>query len=174
MRLPAMEVLLRAIEVQALKGKVGSQKILMDLNLHAYSEREKNREKLLDLVINYKQFWESEFETAKRHKVSLPAPVPHPDHVLWDCEKHCIKFVGPTTQNAKKVWDRLHKQRDEIWSELKVCEDAWQEACDCANTQEMELNEIRIVQLEKKLDECVATLDKRWPDRPGRHDWEDG
>ena len=64
--LPVMQAVVRSLALNAAKGQQRAQRMLIDLIAAVEGERRKNREKLFEAVVEYKQHWEKEIALARR------------------------------------------------------------------------------------------------------------
>jgi hypothetical protein len=106
--LPAKQAAIRRLLGDAVKGKIGSARLILTLT-HQVEERLRDEQfELLKEADEYQRFWWEELERRKSGGEDLPDPVPHPDDIVLDWVAGTVTFKGPATAEQKAEKDRLH------------------------------------------------------------------
>ncbi|MEO1018869.1 MAG: DUF5681 domain-containing protein [Pseudomonadota bacterium] len=109
---PMAQAVVRAIAVNAAKGRHGSQKLFTALVSATERRRRAQHEDWIETWTTYKRRWEEELARRERLGIDAPDPLPHPDHVVVDARNDTISIVGPVTKEEKAKYDHLLKTRD--------------------------------------------------------------
>lgn len=120
--LPAIQAVLRAMGVSAMKGNRFAQKMLTELVSKVENEHHRIQYENMEAFTTYKQKWNEEIERCARLGLPEPTPLPHPDDVIIDYRKGTLQFAGPITKEEKVRWDRFIGRRDEAEEEIAYCE----------------------------------------------------
>ena len=116
--LPAIQAVLRAMGIAALKGNRFAQKALTDIVQKVEQEHRDIQYANMEAFTDYKIQWNREIERCQRLGLPDPQPIPHPDDVLIDYRKGTFRIAGPITKEEKAHWDRMIARRDEAQQEV--------------------------------------------------------
>ena len=109
---PMAQAIIRSLAVNAAKGQHRAQRLFAELLAATERSRTQLHERFLASAIEYKVEWEREL--ARRDALGirdLPAPLPHPDHVVVDIRSGTVRFAGPATKEEKAEWDNVLEQK---------------------------------------------------------------
>lgn len=116
---PIAQAVVRALGVKAVKGDHRSQRLFAELLGATERANKALADQFLETAITYKVEWERELRRRERLGIEdLPAPLPHPDHVVIDMDTGGVRFVGPITTEEKAELDRIIAQKAEYEAEL--------------------------------------------------------
>lgn len=105
---PLAQAVLRATGLNAMKGKVGAQRLILDIARSADAEEARERQEIFELAYDYKERARAEIA---RHKLGgitdLPDIVPHPDDVVLDLNTGEVRFTGPLTEEQRDAFHTL-------------------------------------------------------------------
>ena len=116
--LPAIQAVLRAMGVAAMKGNRFAQKTLTQIVQQVEQEHRDIAVDSLETWLKYKLQWSAEFERCKRLGLPDPTQLPHPDDVILDFRTGATNIRGPITAEEKKSWDMLLMRRDAAQEEV--------------------------------------------------------
>lgn len=116
--LPAIQAVLRAIGVAAMKGNRFAQKTLTQIVQQVEQEHRAIAVDSLETWLKYKLQWSPEFERCKRQGLPEPTQLPHPDDIILDFRTGATNIRGPVTAEEKKRWDMLLMRRDAAQEEV--------------------------------------------------------
>jgi hypothetical protein len=116
--LPAIQAVLRAMGVAAMKGNRFAQKTLTQIVQHVEQEHHAAQLESIETFTEYKRRWGEEFARCRREGLPEPEQLPHPDDVIIDYRKGSLRLAGPITLEEKKKWDVLLARRDEAQEEV--------------------------------------------------------
>lgn len=128
--IPAIQAVMRAMGVAAMKGNRLSQKTLADLVQRVEAAEKANRVESLEVWLNYKMKWSEEISRRERAGNSEPAPVPHPDDVVLDFRDGTVAIRGPLTKEEKVEWDKRIERRAEAQLEVSYAAGKFRKARD--------------------------------------------
>ncbi len=120
--LPVIQAALRNVTLSAAKGNQRAQRMLFDFVGAVESERHRDRQKLFEAIVEYKQQGEEEIAQARLRGLPAPVPVPHPDHLIIDPLAGSVKLRGPFTPEEKVLWGQLTAMKAEIRKEVAELE----------------------------------------------------
>ena len=103
--MPAIQAVMRAMTVQALKGNRLAQKNLAEFVQKVEASDFELRQKQFKSAIEYKDSWEAEFARCDRAGLPRPEPVPHPDDIILDVDTAGVRYRGPLTKADKAVFE---------------------------------------------------------------------
>jgi hypothetical protein len=109
---PMAQAVVRALAVNAAKGKHHAQRLFSDLLTATERQNKALSDEWLDTAMTYKIEWDRELERRSKHGVDGPEPIPHPDHIKIDMQSGTVRIVGPATKEEKAELDK--------WLERKV------------------------------------------------------
>lgn len=116
---PIAQAVVRALGVKAVKGDHRSQRLFAELLGATERANKALADQFLETAIEYKVSWEKELRRRERFGIEdLPAPLPHPDHVVIDMETGAVRFAGPITKEQKAEFDRIVAGKAEYEAEL--------------------------------------------------------
>lgn len=116
--LPAIQAVLRAIGVSAMKGNRFAQKTLTDIVQKVELEHHSVRLENLESFQTYKMAWTQEFARHRERGLPEPDQLPHPDDVILDYRKGTVNIDGPLTKEEKEKWDRRYEILDDLQEEI--------------------------------------------------------
>ena len=116
--IPAIQAVMRAMGVSAMKGNRLAQKTLTEMVQRIEDAEVQSRLESLETFLTYKTKWTEEIERCKRDGRPIPTPLPHPDDVILDFRKGTVKIGGPLTKEEKAKWDERFERRAEAQSEV--------------------------------------------------------
>ena len=116
--LPAIQAVLRAMGVAAMKGNRFAQKTLTQIVQQVEQEHRMIAVDSLETWGKYKLQWTAEFERCERQGLPEPQQLSHPDDVILDFRTGSTSIRGPITAEEKKKWDTLLARRDEAQEEV--------------------------------------------------------
>ena len=113
-KLPAIQAVLRAMGVSALKGNRFAQRTLVELVQQVEKSDREAQAEYLKTMIEYKCDGERAIEDAKARGFTPPEPIPHPDDIIIDFASSSASINGPITKEDKADWDRILAHRDDL------------------------------------------------------------
>lgn len=116
--IPAIQAVMRAMGVAAMKGNRLSQKTLAEMVQRVEAAEKASRIENLESFLSYKMKWTEEIERCQRAGLPDPAPLPHPDDVILDFREGTTAIHGPLTKEEKAVWDQRLQRRSDAQSEV--------------------------------------------------------
>lgn len=116
--IPAIQAVMRAMGVAAMKGNRLSQKNLAEMVQRVEAAEKTSRMESLESFLDYKMKWTEEIERCEKAGLPGPAPVPHPDDVILDFRKGTTAIHGPLTKEEKVAWDKRLQRRSDAQSEV--------------------------------------------------------
>jgi hypothetical protein len=116
--LPAIQAVLRAMGISALKGNRLAQKMLTDIVQKVEQEHRDIQYANIEQFTTYKEKWDAEIKRCERLGLPDPEPLPHPDDVIIDYRLGRCDIIGPMTKEEKARLDRLLARRDESQEEV--------------------------------------------------------
>ena len=116
--IPAIQAVMRAMGVAAMKGNRLSQKNLAEMVQRVEAAEKASRMEGLENFLDYKIKWTEEIERCQRAGLPDPSPLPHPDDVILDFREGTTKIRGPITKEEKVEWDKRLKRRNDAQSEV--------------------------------------------------------
>ena len=116
--IPAIQAVMRAMGVSAMKGNRLAQKTLAEMVQRVEQAEVESRLESLETFLNYKMKWTEEIERCQREGRPTPMPVPHPDDVILDFRKGTVDIRGPLTKEEKAEWDKRLERRAEAQQEV--------------------------------------------------------
>lgn len=103
--MPAIQAVMRAMTVQALKGNRLAQKNLAEFVQKVEASDFELRQKQFKSAIEYKDSWEVEFKRCDAAGIPRPEPIPHPDDIVLDVDTAGVRYRGPMTKADKELFD---------------------------------------------------------------------
>jgi hypothetical protein len=116
--LPAIQAVLRAIGVSAMKGNRFAQKTLTEIVQKVELEHHSVRLENLETFQTYKQEWTREFARCRERGLPEPDQLPHPDDVLLNYRNGTVNIDGPLTKEEKALWDKRYAFLDDLQEEI--------------------------------------------------------
>lgn len=116
---PMAQAVVRAIAVNAAKGRHGSQKLFTDLVSATERRRRAQHESWTETWVNYKLLWTEELQRREREGSDAPDPLPHPDHVVIDARNDSINIVGPVTKEEQVKYDAILRTKEQLLQEAE-------------------------------------------------------
>jgi hypothetical protein len=117
--IPMAAVITRATFVSAAKGNVRAQRLSTDLIRAQETENKREVDHAMEVAHNYKTAWTAELARRKKLGIIMPAPLPHPDHIVIEYAEKYVSIKGPATEEEKAAWPRWERYRDEFEAELR-------------------------------------------------------
>ena len=109
---PMAQAIIRSLAVNAAKGQHRAQRLFAELLAATERSRVDLHERFLGAAIEYKVAWERELARREALGITdLPAPLPHPDHVVIDLRNGTARFAGPATKEEKAEWDAVLSEK---------------------------------------------------------------
>ena len=129
---PIAQAVIRALAVNAAKGQHRAQRLFAELLAATETSNKALADEWLKTAIDYKHDWEQELDRRRRLGITdLPAPVPHPDHVIIDPNTGMATVRGPLTKEQKaKIdeleahWDQWQAEHDDLVRDFEAETDA--------------------------------------------------
>jgi len=118
LELPAIQAVMRAMGVSAMKGNRLAQQAMAEIVQNVEARESAERTAMLGGAIDYKLAWEREIERCREAGLPDPAPLPHPDDIILDMRKGTVRTAGPMTKEEKADWDKRIARRDEAQAEV--------------------------------------------------------
>lgn len=103
--LPAIQAVLRAMGVAAMKGNRFAQRTLTQIVQQVEQEHRDLAVDNLETWFTYKTRWTEEFERCRKDGLPEPQQLPHPDDVILNFRTGAVNIRGPITAEEKKRWD---------------------------------------------------------------------
>jgi hypothetical protein len=128
--IPAIQAVMRAMGVSAMKGNRLAQKTLAEIVQRVEDAEVQSRLESLESFLNYKISWDREIERCEKAGLPAPSPVPHPDDVILDFRKGTVNIRGPLTKEEKAEWDKRRERRSEAQQEVSYCAGKYRRARD--------------------------------------------
>jgi hypothetical protein len=119
--LPAIQAVLRAMGVAAMKGNRFAQRTLTHIVQQVEQEHRDLQYENIESFTEYKVKWTQEIERCRRQGLPDPAPLPHPDDVIIDYRSGAFRTAGRITKEEKAKWDLLLERRDIAQEEVLYC-----------------------------------------------------
>lgn len=130
LEIPAIQAVMRAMGVSAMKGNRLAQKTLAEIVQRVEEAEVQSRMDSLESFLTYKLEWTKEIERCEKAGLSAPAPLPHPDDVILDFRKGTVNVRGPLTKEEKMDWDGRLERRDEAQQEVSFFAGKYRKARD--------------------------------------------
>lgn len=112
-QIPVAQAVMRAIAVNAAKGNTRSQRLFAQLLADTETSRKMLHDEWLDTVLEYKANWDDELRRRERLGITdLVAPLPHPDHIIFDPLRGEVRIEGPITKEQHAAYERIRQLRD--------------------------------------------------------------
>jgi hypothetical protein len=116
--IPAIQAVMRAMGVSAMKGNRLAQKTLTEIVQRVEEAEVQSRMTSLESFLDYKIAWEREIERCDKAGLRTPSPLPHPDDVILDFRKGTVNVRGPLTKEEKAEWDKRLERRSDAQDEV--------------------------------------------------------
>lgn len=116
--LPAIQAVLRAMGVSAMKGNRFAQKALTEIVQKVEQEHHATQLENIETFTEYKLRWTEEYERCRRSGLPEPQQLPHPDDVIIDYRRGTFKIAGPITKEEKARYDELLARRSDAQDEV--------------------------------------------------------
>lgn len=116
--IPAIQAVMRAMGVAAMKGNRLAQKNLTEIVQRVEAAERVDRLESLDAFLTYKMKWTEHIEQCQRAGLPDPAPLPHPDDVILDFREGTVAIRGPMTKEEKVEWDKKIARRTDAQNEV--------------------------------------------------------
>lgn len=113
------QAIIRSTFVGAARGNPRGQRLAADLIRNAELETKRERERDIELWLEYKQAWNRELARLRGLRIKAPPPLPHPDHVVIDLARGCVWIKGPATEEEKEAWPRWERYREDVRADLR-------------------------------------------------------
>jgi hypothetical protein len=109
--IPMAQAVMRKIGIDAMKGRPRAQELFIKTIDKARYESIQLHERHLQMVCEYKAFWEQELDRRARLGIThLPEPLPHPDDIVIDLQTGEVEYHGPRTREEEAQYEALRKQ----------------------------------------------------------------
>jgi hypothetical protein len=133
--IPAIQAVMRAMGVSAMKGNRLAQKTLAEIVQRVEDAEVQSRMESLETFLTYKMKWTEEIERCDVAGLPSPSPLPHPDDVILDFRKGTVSIRGPVTKEEKAEWDKRLQRRAEAQEEVCLFAGKFRKARDPAAKQ---------------------------------------
>jgi hypothetical protein len=120
LELPAIQAVMRAMGVSAMKGNRLAQTALAEIVQRVEAEQSTLRTTMFENALEYKLEWDREIERCRALGRPEPSPIPHPDDVILDVRSGTVKTAGPMTKEEKAEWDAKIARRTEAQAEVSL------------------------------------------------------
>ncbi|WP_419696280.1 DUF5681 domain-containing protein [Mesorhizobium muleiense] len=100
-KMTVAQAIIRAIDINAMKGNPHAQRQATDLIAAAERLKEKDEREILEAVIDYKFRAQEELDRRARQGITGPDIIPHPDQIIIDLRNRETSIVGPLTKEEK-------------------------------------------------------------------------
>lgn len=126
--LPAIQAVMRAMGVSAMKGNRLAQKTMAELVQNIEARRNADHLTMFENALEYKQQWEREIKRCKAAGLPDPAPLPHPDDIIINMRTGKVLTEGPMSKEEKAHWDERLARRQEAQDEVNYFAAHWRRA----------------------------------------------
>ncbi len=133
--LPAIQAVMRAMGVSAMKGNRLAQKTLAEIVQSVEAHHSAERQTMFENAFEYKLQWTREIERCRAAGLPDPAPVPHPDDIILDMRVGTVKTAGPLSKEEKAEWDLRIARRDEAQAEVTAFAEEWRKSRSPSRTE---------------------------------------
>lgn len=133
--IPAIQAVMRAMGVSAMKGNRLAQKTLAEMVQRVEDAEVQNRTEALENFLTYKIKWTEEFERCERAGLPAPTPFVHPDDVILDFRKGTVAIHGPMTKEEKAEWDKRLQRRADAQEEVSYYASKYRKARDAKSKE---------------------------------------
>lgn len=133
MELPAIQAVMRAMGVSAMKGNRLAQKTLAEIVQRIEAQESADRVTQLGNALDYKIQWEREIKRCRAAGLPEPTPIPHPDDIIINMRTGCVKTAGPLTKEEKVEWEKRLERRADAQSEVSYYAGKYRKARDPAS-----------------------------------------
>lgn len=133
--LPAIQAVMRAMGVSAMKGNRLAQKAMAEMVQRVEGAKQAERLAAMDAALDYKIKWEREIERCQNAGLPIPEPIPHPDDIVIDMRRGGVKTQGPLTKEEKQFWDEKIARRQEAHEEVSYYAGQYRRARDPARKE---------------------------------------
>lgn len=120
LELPAIQAVMRAMGVSAMKGNRLAQKTLAEIVQQVEAKESADRVTAMENALEYKTEWEREIERCRAAGLPEPTPIPHPDDIIIDMRSGKVRTDGPLSKEEKKEWDWRLERRNDAQSEVST------------------------------------------------------
>ena len=120
LEIPAVQAALRSLSVQAAQGKLGAQRMLLELVSLAEGERRRERDQLFESAVEYKFDAQAKIDEARRMGHKEPEFLPHPDDLIIDPISGSVVSKGPWTKEEKAELDHMQEIRSGLEEDLQL------------------------------------------------------
>lgn len=115
---PMAQAIVRSLAVGAAKGNTRAERLFAELLATTETSNHQKNDQWLETAINYKIEWEIELERRRRHGISLPDPIPHPDDIQVDFRRNTVEIRGPMSKEEVKEIEHFLCRQAEFREEL--------------------------------------------------------
>lgn len=127
--LPAIQALIRALAISAMKGSRLSQQALAEIVREVEDRRAKQHVAMLDGALEYKLTWKAEIEHCERLGLERPCPIPDPDDIIIiDFRTGDVRTEGPLDDREKASYDERIARRSQAQDEVSYYADKYRRA----------------------------------------------
>ncbi len=116
---PMAQAVVRSLAHNAVKGNTRAQRIFAEMVASTEAQNSRMMLELFESAVEYKQRWNKEFERCRKAGISLPEPIPHPEHVVLDARHGTVHFTGPMTEEEKREQEALVEKRNQLADEIE-------------------------------------------------------
>lgn len=116
--LPAIQAVMRAMGVSAMKGNRLAQATLAEIVQRIESSRKADQMMMFENAFEYKQHWTREIERCRKAGLPIPEPLPHPDDIIINMRTGEVRTEGPMSAEEKASYDERIARRTEAQEEV--------------------------------------------------------
>jgi hypothetical protein len=127
-QVPVLRAVARSVVTKAAKGDARAQKLLLESVTAIEAEQRRERDRLIEGVVEYKVQGEKAIAEARAGGRPEPELLPHPDHLIIHPLQGTVISLGPWTREEKARWDETLLLKRRIESTLDELTD--QQAAD--------------------------------------------
>ncbi|WP_114228583.1 MULTISPECIES: DUF5681 domain-containing protein [Sphingomonas] len=126
--LPAIQAVMRAMGVSAMKGNRLAQKTMTEFVQKIEASRNADHLTAFENALEYKQRWENEIQRCQAAGLPDPAPLPHPDDVIINMRTGTVRTEGPMSKEELAHWQKRLDRRAEAQKEVNYFAAHWRRA----------------------------------------------
>jgi hypothetical protein len=119
---PMVMTTLRSLLVNAGKGNVPQQRMVIELLSAIEGQKRSSLLALFETLVEYKRSWTAKIAEARRLGQPEPSPLPHPDEILIDPFTGSVVTTGPWTMEEKQAQEELQARKREFQAMLAEAE----------------------------------------------------
>ncbi len=117
-RMTVLQATLRSVGLNAIKGDIKSQRLVLDFYRAAEDGNAAKMEAAIKSAVEFKNEWEAKKKECELTGEPLPDPVPHPDDIVIDARRMEVRFNGPVDEGQRAQWKMMLERKAEAEQEL--------------------------------------------------------